>query len=142
MIKINMANWPYFVKSLDGRVHEPLNSLDCIGIHLQLQAIKQMTKRFDSKIYLPTMDITLDLLNMTAYKVGQKDPPLQLIRSESSKRMRTCETCESKKGDGNQMQLLRPKLNPKKPTHRIGAFQLMYCKEVKGIDTDTYNWEN
>ena len=71
MSKINIANWPYYLRDQNGDVNEPLNSLDCIGLYLSISSLKLNPKN-DSKVYLPMMKATLDLENMTAKRDGEK----------------------------------------------------------------------
>lgn len=69
MKKLNMSNWPYFIRNVDSNYNEPLNSLDCLRIHLRLYKLHNEESN-DKKLYLPDERMEIDLDSMEAKLEG------------------------------------------------------------------------
>lgn len=79
LAKLNEANWPYYLTSSDGQFVEPLNSLDCIRIHLQYQKLKKDCKA-KSLLFLPLAKTKLSVKTMEAKRPDRPNEMLSVVR--------------------------------------------------------------
>ena len=89
MSKLILANWPYYIqKEYDDSFAEiPLDSIDCLAIHLRLRAIKQ-GKENNFFVHLPFHDFVVNLEDMTAITEKDLQGQYTLVKSDRNIRVR------------------------------------------------------
>ena len=83
---LNAATWPYFIISENGNFNEPLNSLDLIRLYLLKRKLLKGQNDNESKLFLPSMRIEVDLNSMDAKLEGLINKKFKLVRSDNGVR--------------------------------------------------------
>lgn len=87
MTKLNQINQPYFIQNDDVSFKEPLNTLDCLRLHIRLQKLKN-GKTHDQKIYLPSLRMEIDLTTKEAKLDGMINRKFKLVKCDMGFRQR------------------------------------------------------